>query len=106
MLRALEREIEQSIIELLRWRGWYVLKTDAGMAARYGGRGTLPRGAPDLIAIKQNQCVLLEVKTPKGKLSPEQIREHHIIALNHGTRVHTVRSVDDVIAVLEMQEAP
>ena len=42
--------------------GWFVIKLIK----------TNKNGIPDLIAVKQNQCKFIEVKTPLGKLSELQ----------------------------------
>ena len=51
------------------------------------------KGCPDLLAAKGDRSWLIEVKGPKGKLTPDQVE---FIASWRGV-VHIVRTVDDVV---------
>ena len=57
-------------------------------------------GIPDITAIYRGIYVGLEVKTKIGRLTKDQVKMHARMHKN-GVRVFVVRSVDDVIAVLE-----
>lgn len=57
-----------------------------------------PRGVPDIIVVRGGAFYGLEVKTPKGKQSPEQ-KEFQAMVESHGGHYHVVRSVDDVVAI-------
>lgn len=48
-------------------------------------------GCPDLLVIYHGEKYLLEVKMPKGKLTPAQT-VWHATALNHNVGVHIVHS--------------
>ena len=91
-----EAQIEAQIIQTLSLLGWICDKTDSGQAARYGGRGRLVVGCPDLICSKNGRAIHLEVKTPEGKLIPQQILEHERRRAA-GVPVYVVRSVEDAI---------
>jgi Holliday junction resolvase len=58
----LEQQIQSKIIKKLENDGYYVLKLIK----------TNKNGIPDLLAVKENECIFIEVKRPEGKLSELQ----------------------------------
>ncbi len=87
-----EKQIQAQIVEYLRWHGWFVSE----IRERYSngtGRYSDP-GIPDIVAIKNGRTIWLEVKTPKGKVRPSQIKWHEE-CIKHGGKVHTVRIFPD-----------
>ena len=74
---------QKEIIEALRQIGASVL-----VLSQVGG------GCPDLLIGFRNQSILMEVKTKKGKLKPEQIE---FIYRWRGNQVQIVRSVEEAI---------
>lgn len=58
------------------------------------------KGVPDIIAIVKGQFVGIEVKTPKGKLSPEQVLFKKRCVRNGGKYL-VVKHVDDVDILLK-----
>jgi hypothetical protein len=56
-------------------------------------------GIPDLLAGKHDKVWLIEVKGPKGKLTPAQVE---FMATWPGV-VHIVRSVDDALRLVGVQ---
>ena len=57
---------------------------------------TIGKGFPDLIAAKGDQCWLIEVKMPMGKLTPDQQR---FLSEWKGT-VHIARTVEDALQIV------
>lgn len=57
---------------------------------------TIGKGCPDLVAAKGNQCWLIEVKGPKGKLTDDQIK---FIGAWRGD-VHIVRCPEDALRLV------
>jgi Holliday junction resolvase len=57
-----EQAIQRKIIKRLEQEGFYVIKLIT----------TNKNGIPDLIAIKENETIFIEVKRPDGKLSEIQ----------------------------------
>jgi hypothetical protein len=55
------------------------------------------RGIPDIIALKAGRFIGIEVKAPKGKLSPDQAEFVRLCVTNGGDYI-VARSIDDVIA--------
>lgn len=87
-----EGHYETLLRRLLEYDGWLVVKTDAGVASRWVGqavRSDVPPGFPDLIAVRPNRAVFLEVKTPSGRVGPLQRRFHSLLE-NMGFEVYVV----------------
>jgi Holliday junction resolvase len=57
-----EQQIQSKIIKKLEADGYYVLKLIK----------TNKNGIPDLLAVKENECIFIEVKRPDGRLSELQ----------------------------------
>jgi len=57
-----EQQIQSKIIKKLEQDGYYVLKLIK----------TNKNGITDLLAVKENECMFIEVKRPEGKLSELQ----------------------------------
>lgn len=57
---------------------------------------SIGQGCPDLLAANGDKCWLVEVKGPKGKLTPDQER----FILDWAGTVHLVRSVDDALRLV------
>ena len=59
------------------------------------------RGVPDLVLVlSSGQVAFIEVKTPKGKLSPEQDAFGNMCVLR-GTKWACIRNIDEVKTTLE-----
>ncbi len=55
----------------------------------------LKAGAPDILIVYRGQALFIELKGPKGRLSPVQHETHYQIG-EAGARVAMCRSVDEV----------
>ena len=99
-----EAGIQRAIIARLRWHGCMVVHVpNEGKRSARGGRfakgiGLRP-GFPDLAVYRDGRHALLEVKSPRGRLSPAQI-ETHAELKRHGAAVFVVRSQDDALSAL------
>lgn len=80
---ALCKAIEHYIL----WLGGYIVKNLGGVGQR--------RGRPDLDACVRGRFVAVEVKTGKGQLSGDQVRERNRLELAGAIYIEA-RSVDDV----------
>lgn len=93
-----ETEISRQIQSALRSLRHIVIRVHSG-SLRAGSHWAkmAEKGTPDLLVLTTTgYAVMLEVKTPDGKLSPEQ--EHwHAEATAMGHRVAVVRSVRDAL---------
>lgn len=103
-----ESEVQSAVIELLRKAGYLVIRFNGGglrdgkrFVAFYHifGAEKPASGFPDVAAFKGGKCLLLEVKRRTGKPSEaqEQFRDY---AAQHGVTVATVRSVEDVLRLI------
>ncbi|GMO63333.1 MAG: hypothetical protein Ta2A_10360 [Treponemataceae bacterium] len=100
---TLEHEVKASIVRYLKKQGFYVLnlatgcvKTERGAYIHFG-----EKGAADLIGcMPDGRFVAIEVKAPKGRLSPEQKQWLARIEARHGLVV-VARCVEDVIVALK-----
>lgn len=100
-----EAALQRSIIDRLRWLG--VLchhspnegKRAAVTGRRLKGEGMRP-GWPDLACYGTGgEHALLEVKAPKGRLSPAQVECHATLRM-HGAFVAVVTSQDEAVQAL------
>lgn len=66
-----EAQVSREIRDFLRTIGWSVWSTEQGFRAERGGTRTTP-GIPDLITAGMGMTLLIEVKGPRGHLSPAQ----------------------------------
>jgi hypothetical protein len=71
------------------------LYTRSGQPVRVGVPGT-----PDLLVMVDGKAIGIELKTPLGRLSPEQVA-CHAAWLRQGTPVVVCRSVDEVRQAIE-----
>jgi hypothetical protein len=93
-----EHEIQSDIIALLESHGALVIRMNAGRG-RYNQR-LAPAGTPDLLALLETgETIWIEVKTPTGKLRPEQVAMHERLC-DMGHTVIIARGVDDVLDAL------
>jgi hypothetical protein len=80
---------EAAILDSFKRAGWAVLKINEP-------------GAPDAVVFKHFhyegwRCFLVEVKVPKGKLRPKQVKFHSEWS---GPEIRIVRTIEDVIEMV------
>jgi phage protein len=98
-----EHRIQNAIIATLRWRRCAVIRLNSGaIPTKNGGlfRGT-KAGTPDLIGyrLKDKKVFFIEVKAPKGRISPAQQMYH--LDLMHNHVIHGIaRSVEDAVKIV------
>jgi hypothetical protein len=71
----------------------------ARLISRNKSLGMVP-GFPDIIMLHEGALFAFEVKTPRGRATPDQSAVGAIIEANHGVWA-VVRSIDEVKAVIE-----
>lgn len=86
-IKPKERDIQKQIKEYLTWTGWFVVKIHQSLGSH--------KGIADLYALKKSRHVWIEVKAPKGRQSPDQVKFQQMVEVNGGTYV-VARSVEDV----------
>lgn len=82
-----ESDIQRSIVEYLRFKGWFVVKIHQSL-------GSYP-GIADLYALKDGCTVWIEVKTQTGKQSKSQ-KAFELAVIYHGGIYLVARSLDDI----------
>lgn len=87
-----EYRIVQKIKKYISSRGGWVVKI-------HGGPYQDP-GTPDMIVCYRGKFLAIEVKTPRGVASPEQLATQDSIIAADGRAIIT-SSVDDVAAVMD-----
>ena len=102
-LKLVENDVERACIDLLRLKGYYVVRLQSGLLKTPDGRWIRvgEPGLPDYVCVKSD--FFLEVKRPKGKLSDAQIEK--IFELEAcGFRVATIDSVERLAEWLDAHE--
>lgn len=90
-----EIEIQKEIVKAMEALGHKVFRMNSGRG-RYNQHLCEP-GTPDLLVVAmKGYSFWLEIKTPKGKLSPEQVAMHAELE-RRGQRVLVARGISDVI---------
>jgi len=94
-MKLLEKHITKSIRDFLKVMGIFHWK-------EHGGLGSAP-GVPDIIGIYGGRLLAIEIKTPKGKLSPQQ--NYFLKKISEaGGIAFVARSVEDVINNLGLED--
>lgn len=94
-----ESIIQKKIIKFLGEHMWMVVETSQGS---HVGRGLI--GFPDLISFRFGVTMLMEVKTPTGKLRPKQevFKNRLQVHLGENLLYFVVHSFEDVEAIEEL----
>jgi hypothetical protein len=96
----LESHIKEQCVQFCQYRGAHVIKI-IGHLAREGDRVFKQRpGILDLLVCYKGAFLGIEVKTPKGRVTPSQQQEIEAI-LRAGGRAIVARCVEDVEAALK-----
>ena len=93
----LQNRIRAAIAALPDARVW---RNNNGLDRERGVRYGLGKGSPDLIGIVDGRFIGLEVKMPRGRVSPEQAMWVNTI-LRLGGSAGVVRSVDEALALVD-----
>ena len=107
MHKYIEYALQCEVVKILRQNQFVVFsipnERNMGVSDMVRMRASgLTKGAPDLICYSPTGvCWWLELKTPKGKRSPEQMCMENL-ADDLGVSYQVVRSVDDLDVVLDI----
>ena len=91
-----ERDLTRQVRDFLRVLGAWEVKHRAGLGDR--------RGVPDVLACYRGRFVALEIKAPKGRLTPQQTAELEAVRRAGGIAAE-VRSLEDVLVALRGVDA-
>ena len=90
-IKLTENDVKHQVKDYLYLKGYFHFPILQGLGAR--------KGIPDIIAIKNNRVLFLEIKSPKGKQSEWQKQFQELIEGNGG-EYYIVRSLDDLIKII------
>jgi len=106
--QALQRQIAQFLDVALGGTAWY-------SAIPLGGGGRVrgailhstgtKEGTPDMCVVDAGRVLFLELKSPKGRVSPAQEACHRALR-RAGAPVYIIRSLDEAIAALRQAGVP
>ena len=103
-IKLVEDDVEKACIDLLRLRGYYVVRLQSGLFRTPDGRWVRigEPGLPDYAVIKRD--FFLEVKRPGGKLSAAQVEKVFELEKAYGIAVATVDRVEHLARWLDDHE--
>ena len=90
-IKITENDVKKQCKELLSIKGYYHFPILQGLGAK--------KGIPDIIAIKNNRVLFLEIKRPGGRQSEHQ-QQFQLDIEGHGGEYYVVKSLDDLIKII------
>lgn len=101
-----EADIQRSIMLALSQAGCLILRNNCGILKNPAGIpikfGVGNPGGSDLIGLYRGRFIAIEVKTPKGRATPEQLQFIEAVR-RHGGIAGIARSVEDALSLLKNQ---
>jgi hypothetical protein len=80
-LRQTERQFQRAVVEYAQLRGWMVYHTFDSRRSN--------AGFPDLVLVRRGHLVVAELKSEKGRVSPDQLRWLDALGeVEHATVAH------------------
>ena len=106
--QASENDIEAGCITILELHNYWVVRLHAGVFQSLDGRRHIhgvKKGTPDYACLHgSHRSFLLEVKRPRGKLSPDQVREIELLESKYWLPVVVVESAEELCNYLAQHE--
>jgi hypothetical protein len=102
-----ENDVESACLDLLRFRGYWVVRQQSGLFKTPDGRWIRlgVKGIPDYAAVHRRfPGFLLEIKRPGGDLSPHQATKIQELRLGYSLAVGVIDSVEALDAWLNQHE--
>ena len=90
-VKITENDIKRQVKDLLSLKGYFHFHILQGLGAY--------RGIPDIIAIKNNRVLFLEIKRPKGKQSEYQ-KQFQLFIEGQGGEYYIVKSLEDLVEII------
>ena len=82
-----ETSLKKLVKQSMSIMGWYIFPVLQGLGAH--------RGISDFIAVKDGRVLFLEIKSPKGKMSDNQLEFERQIK-EHGGNYFVIRKIEEV----------
>ena len=96
-----EADFQTQVLDLALRYGWEALhvfpaQVGEGKRRRFitPTQGTMAKGWPDLVLLKDGRLIFVELKSATGKLSADQSRVLELLRKIHGAAVETWRPAD------------
>ena len=106
-LKLSENDVEKQCMDYLRLYHWEPIRLHAGRFRTLDGKRVITgavRGTPDYICIHhRHPAFYLEVKRPKGTLSPDQVKRHREIEIMGFAHIW-VDSLDELEVLVKVLE--
>ena len=90
-IKISENDVKRQIKQLLSLKGYFHFHILQGLGAY--------KGISDIIAIKNNRVLFLEIKRPGGKQSDYQ-KQFQADIESQGGEYYIVRSIDDLVKII------
>ena len=90
-IKVTENDVKCAVKQLLSIKGYFHFPILQGLGAK--------RGIPDIIAIKNNRVLFLEIKRPGGKLTEHQ-QQFQADINGQGGEYYVIKSLDDLIKII------
>ena len=90
-----EADIKKLITDYLQYTGWLVIRMPPSIYSS--------KGIPDLCTMKNGRTIWLEIKSARGRLTPEQNTLGKLIRDKGGEEWYIVMSLEDVINVINKE---
>ncbi|AFZ67555.1 VRR-NUC domain-containing protein [Deinococcus peraridilitoris] len=94
-----EAHLQSRVVFLLELAGWLVMEADRASMGKTKHKGAFFVGFCDVLAVKGERAILLELKTLKGKMREAQLA-FRTRAAACGITVHEIRDEQQVVALL------
>jgi len=90
-IKISENDVKKQVKQYLSLKGYFHFHIMQGLGAY--------RGIPDIIAIKNNRVLFLEIKRPGGRQSNYQ-KQFQANIEEHGGEYYLVKSLDDLVKII------
>jgi len=91
-IKISENDIKKQVKQYLSLKGYFRFHILQGLGAY--------KGIPDIIAIKNNRVLFLEIKRPGGRQSDYQ-KQFQADIEEHGGEYYLIKSLDDLVKIIE-----
>ncbi len=90
-VKITENDVKKQVKQLLSLKGYFHFHVLQGLGAY--------KGIPDIIAIRNNRVLFLEIKRPKGRLSDYQKQFQSDIE-GQGGEYYVIKCIEDLVKII------